>query len=132
MKMNFDSNTVRLEYLVLRLSREIINEKTNGGSAGDVCLGGGGCKCGWWSEGELSDLYCGPRRPREYASLFSLHPLETYCPPGVRDRNTEPRPEREHFNYNITNMNRHPGMCSFTCNSNDYFTQILEQLEAKL
>lgn len=62
--------------------------------AGDVCVGGRGYKCGWWSEGEMTDLYCGHHRPREYAALCAWHPLETCCLPGVQGKNTEPRPEK--------------------------------------
>lgn len=72
-----------------------------------------GCNCGWWSEGELSDLDCGLHRPREYAALFSWHPLETCCLPGARGKSTEPRPERGgQNNHNISDINKHPDTLS--------------------
>ena len=45
--------------------------------------------------GELSDLCCGRRRPPEYAALCSWRLTETCRLPGVRGKNTTPRPEVE-------------------------------------
>lgn len=52
-------------------------------------------ECGWCSEGELSDRYCGLRRPQECAVLFAWHPQETCYLPTVLDKRREPRPERK-------------------------------------
>ncbi|KAA8580851.1 hypothetical protein FQN60_013809 [Etheostoma spectabile] len=52
--------------------------------AGDVVLEGGGTNVVGGARGEMTDLYCGLHRPREYAALFAWHPLETCCHPGVQ------------------------------------------------
>lgn len=60
-----------------------------------VCGGRGEGESTRQSEGELSDLYSGRRRPAEYAALGFWHPRETCRLPGAQGKNTEPRPGRE-------------------------------------
>lgn len=82
MKMNFDSVQCTDRPNKLLMSRQMEVDARD-----DWHVVGG-------AKGELSDLYCGLRRPREYVVPFSWRPLETWCLPVVQGKNIEPGPER--------------------------------------